>query len=228
MIAQSFSLSKKLLKARLVPMLGLFIVGTFLNLYSENSLGSLGQYDESMKLYFQISLGLWEMVEGLFIFLLLTSAIPEVLNLKSETYLRDPLTKENISAFFAEYLRMMAQVLLWGLLLIIPGFIRYCRLVFVPYITLFSRSYVSGEVDALELSDKLTSKLLGTIITFMIVTSLIQITIEFTPHLVDFLQVLPIRILFFALGYALSTFCYSYIFLLFSKSIEDHIEEKSV
>ncbi len=61
-----------------------------------------------------------------------------------------PLTIETLRAF--------CWCLIFSLLLIVPGVVRYIRYVFVPYVVLFDREYQLGEVDALDRSMKLSQR----------------------------------------------------------------------
>ena len=50
---------------------------------------------------------------------------------------------------------MTAFVILWGLLLIIPGLFKQIRWYFVPFVVITDKKYQSGEVDALDRSNSL-------------------------------------------------------------------------
>ncbi len=72
--------------------------------------------------------------------------------------LKNPLRsiKKYFSQVFAEYLRCVLPILLKTLLLIVPGFIEFFKLLFVGPIVLFSKDYAAGNVDALESSRNVT------------------------------------------------------------------------
>ena len=57
---------------------------------------------------------------------------------------------------FVEGLRMTAYVILWSLLLILPGIYKQIRYLFVPFVVLLDPQYQQGKVDALERSSLLT------------------------------------------------------------------------
>jgi fumarate reductase subunit C len=59
-----------------------------------------------------------------------------------------PLTIEN--------LRALAKMLLWSLLLLLPGLYQLIKLSFVSFVVLFDPKYHSGQVDALAESGRLT------------------------------------------------------------------------
>lgn len=54
-----------------------------------------------------------------------------------------------------EGLRGYAQILLWALMLVIPGIYKWAQLFLLPYIVMLSPKYQNGEVDALEHAKRL-------------------------------------------------------------------------
>ncbi len=72
-----------------------------------------------------------------------------------------------------EQMRATGSSLLWGMLFILPGFVRYFQLLFVPMVALAHPQYAQGEIDALTVSRKLVrtqwKKLLGLVIVFTII-----------------------------------------------------------
>lgn len=62
------------------------------------------------------------------------------------------------SPLIIETLRSWGSILSYGILLIIPGFIRYLQLTFVPFIAALSPSYEKGEKDALQYSRQIFKK----------------------------------------------------------------------
>src|SRR5690606_19508288 len=113
---------------------------------------------EGLRWMLQLSMGLWDLFEGVMVFLVLSWGIPKIRIPAPAGLATHPFEDTYVGSFLAEYLRLLAQVILWGLLLIIPGFVRYCRLIFVPYIALFSKLYREDKVDALEFSLRLSKK----------------------------------------------------------------------
>ncbi|MGZ3722290.1 MAG: hypothetical protein ACXVA9_05135 [Bdellovibrionales bacterium] len=170
---------------------------------------------ETERWVLQLLLGLWDLSEGILLLLILSWGVPKVLKFKAKDLLQQPFETPYLASFFAEYLRLLAQVLMWGLLLIVPGFIRYCQLIFVPLIAMFSKSYREGETDALRLSEKLTKGRLLTIVGIMLGTMALQFGVEFTPQILPDLHILPLRVLFAGASFLISVWTYSLIFLLF-------------
>ncbi len=170
---------------------------------------------ETERWVMQLTLGIWELAEGVLLMLILSWGVPKVLNYRARDLLRQPFDTPYLGSFFAEYLRVLAQVLMWGLLLFIPGFIRYCQLIFVPLIAMFSKSYREGQSDALRLSEKLVKGRLLIIVGIMIVTMGLQVAAEFAPQMITELHVFPLRVFFAAVAFLISVWTYSLIFLLF-------------
>ena len=71
-----------------------------------------------------------------------------------------------------EQVRSSGKVLLWGLLLIIPGLIKLFQLTYVPLIVLRDREYQAGKVDALSKSAELFRKTWGRVLVFVLMTAL--------------------------------------------------------
>jgi len=72
-----------------------------------------------------------------------------------------------------ESMRAFGLACLWGLLFIIPGLVKYSYYLLTPFVVFFSQKYRLGEVDALEMSKKISQafwwKLNGLILIFVII-----------------------------------------------------------
>jgi hypothetical protein len=66
--------------------------------------------------------------------------------------------KHNFPQLVIETLRSWGKILLWSLLFIIPGVIKYVVYVLVPFIVATSPAYDRGELDALQTSTRLVKK----------------------------------------------------------------------
>ncbi len=55
-----------------------------------------------------------------------------------------------------ETLRAWGKTFLWCFVFIIPGLIKYSYYLMTPFVVFFSKKYLRGEVDALELSEKIS------------------------------------------------------------------------
>lgn len=81
-----------------------------------------------------------------------------------------------------EEMRVLGKSLLWGLLFIIPGIVRFFQCSFVSYVVLLDNSYQRGEVDALQRSwvfvKKVWPRLLGLLFVFGLVLPLIMTSFD--------------------------------------------------
>jgi hypothetical protein len=62
---------------------------------------------------------------------------------------------QNLKYVFVEFCRMLVRIILFGVLLIVPGFIQWIKLTFAPFVAQFDEEYKRGKVDALERSREL-------------------------------------------------------------------------
>jgi hypothetical protein len=219
---ESYDLSLQLVREQLVPVLILFAISTALNVTVEDSLQALSRTDESQRWVLQLTMGVWDILESIVMILILSWGIPKIRPLTEAHFQKDPFGEPYISSFLAEYLLLLAVVLAFGLLLIIPGFLAYCLLVFVPFVTLFARPYRQGRYNALKLAFQLTRGWRLVIIGLELVTALLQLLMEFLPQLVPWLHVLPVRILFSGAGFFISIWLYSVLYLLFEQAMEEY------
>lgn len=77
-----------------------------------------------------------------------------------------------------EYVRAIVSVGLYSMALIVPGLIRWVRLTFTCYISLFNKQYHKGKVDALEESSKITQGHFFSLFLLLIVFALIPMVLE--------------------------------------------------
>ena len=102
-------------------------------------------------------------------------------------------TWKQISHFFKHYmpqliietLRAWGKILLWSLLFILPGLVKYVAYVLVPFVVASSPRYDKGELDALETSKNLVKKhwweILGLIFIFHLTIPLV-LTVFFDEY----------------------------------------------
>jgi hypothetical protein len=147
--------------------------------------------------------------------LVLSWGLPKVRKFKAKDLLAAPFETPYVGSYLAEFLRMIAQVLLWLLALVIGSFVRFGQLIFVPYIALLSKSYRAGEADALRLSKKLVKGRLMLILGILLICDVIEFGAEFAPELLPDFHNLPFRVICAALVFLLSVWNYSLIFVLF-------------
>jgi hypothetical protein len=220
LFSKATQLFKKLVAHRLVPIGILFVVGNSISLNLEDQIAVLSPTQETLKLTLTLCMGLWDLTEGILTILLLSWGLPHVHPLKGPKFLSQPFERAYLGSFLAEYLRVLGNILLWGILLIIPGFVQYVRLIFVPLIVFFSKDYEADTVDALELSRKLSKGCFKLLIVLILAISLIQILLEMTPNMVAELHTLPLRLAFNLTSFLISIWSYSFIVVLFEREME--------
>jgi len=68
------------------------------------------------------------------------------------------LMKDKFELALIETLRSWGKTFLWCFVFIIPGLIKYTYYLMAPFVVMFSKEYEQGNVDALELSEKISKK----------------------------------------------------------------------
>jgi hypothetical protein len=220
-LGPSFTLTKLLGREQIVPIVVLFAVSSFLTITLEDALKAMAQADDGSRWMVQLAMGLWDLVEGILLILVLSWGIAKVRSLNEAHMQKHPFETPYLGSFLAEYFRVLANVLLWGLLFILPGFYRYCRLILVPFVALFARSYREGQADALELAGRLARGRMGLFIAVMIVTSALQFGLEFLPQLKPEFHLMSLRLVFNGLSYAISVWMFAFLFLHFERALEE-------
>lgn len=66
--------------------------------------------------------------------------------------------KSKFELALIETLRAWGKTFLWCFAFIIPGLLKYTFYLMAPFVVMFSKKYEHGEVDALEMSEKLSKK----------------------------------------------------------------------
>lgn len=218
MFKNSFHLTWKLIRGHW-GLYALAVVYCALMIYGEDQLTDLSAANDNLRWVWQLGLGLWDLISSVILFVLLSQALPRMHRLDGQAFVTQPFAKPYLSTFVAEYLRMLAQVLLYVILFLIPGLIRYIRLIFVPYIVLFAKKYADDEVDALEFSKKLTVGRFWLIFAIVVITMALGAGIEILPNAYAELHVLPVRIAFDLIGFLISIWTYSVLFLVFERAL---------
>lgn len=115
---------------------------------------------------------------------------------------------------FIEYLRGFISVGLHMLLLIIPGIIRWIRLVFTVLVSAFDPQYQAGKVDALKESSRLTKGVLFPLFFLLLLQMTLPFIVEeyakvdgqFTPYTIPLYLTSWLVQLYFAIYFALTFF----------------------
>src|SRR4051812_9335763 len=97
------SLSGRLIVRQSRPLLLILVVGCLLSLQLEDAIRGLGPTDDGTRWLLQLSMGLWDLGEGVVVFLILSWAIPEVHMLNAANLDKQPFREPYVSSFLAEY-----------------------------------------------------------------------------------------------------------------------------
>ncbi len=213
------TLTRDLLSRQAKPLLFIFAFGCLISLQLEDLVRELGPTEDTARWVLQLSLGLTDLFEGILIFLVLSWGIPKVRDLSPLKFEKNPFAEPYLDSFFAEYLRMLATVLLFALMLLIPGLIAYCFLMFVPYIAIFSKPYRSDQVSALRYSYELTKKFFWRVFAVFIVTTALQLGLEFLPKLYEPLHNWPARVALMGVSSLIVFWTYSFMFITFEQAV---------
>lgn len=186
-------LSKDLLKRHPFVLGALFLLNLKLDLTLEDLFAApqFGMNDKTLLLLI-IGRASWAMIVSVILFIL--STLPPAPGKLMAEQRSAQWDKETLVSLAAETFRAMGHVLLWSLLLIIPGIIVYTRLSFVPYIVLYSKEYQAGEVDCLALSKRLAKHVLFRLLFLSIGLALLVFAIQMIPQIDLRFRVLYIRI----------------------------------
>lgn len=75
----------------------------------------------------------------------------------------------HLSYLIKEEIRVLGKSIVWSLLLIIPGLIRFFLSAFVPYVVMLDQKYQLGQVDALNTSSQFVKKVWGRLLGLFVV-----------------------------------------------------------
>ena len=220
-LKQSTRLGVDLVREQALPLLILFGACTALSLTLEDVLHNLSHDQEDQRWMLQLGLGLVDLFQGVVQILMLSWGIPKVRQLTEAHFMKQPFREGYLNSFAAEYLRTLGSVLLHGLLLIIPGLVRYARLIFVPFITIFAKPYRDGDVDAFDLSIRLSRGRLRVILALVLSSMAVQAALEVIPQS-EMFHALPVRLGFNALSFLISVWLFAFTYLLFERAMEEH------
>lgn len=219
---ESFGFALRLIRQQAGPLFILFIISCALNLTIQDAMRDGPKLPQGQTIALYVALGIWSLIEGAWLILILSWAVPVVRPPTAAAVLKDPFSEPYVNNFIGEYFRMLAQILLYALLLLIPGFIRHMRLIFVPYVALFSKSYRADEVDALKLSEKLMSGKMARL--FAVIIGFLVIGIPGSALLSINEDSLILSLIQFTSTFFISIWGYALIFQMFETAMEELTE----
>lgn len=218
-LRNSLILTGALTKQCAGPLVVLFGATTAFTIWAEDAMQLASQTHEQ-RWDLQIGMGVTDLISGVVLILLLSRGLAEIRQLRPPL-VTNPFAAPFLGSFIAEYLRMLAQILLYGMLLILPGIYRCCQLIFVPYIAIFSKRYREGDLDAIRASERLSKGQMLRIFAALSGTMALSAFFEFAPHLIDALEGAVFRAIFYLLADLTSIWGYALLFLLFESAIAE-------
>lgn len=216
--ADALEMSISLVKKYPLITICTFLCGFLLNGYIESPFGaSPTSSTDTERIIGSMTLALWDLTSNMIVFAL-TTLIP--VNPRLMEGQREILwDKEAFYSLAAESLRVLGIVLLYSLLLIIPGFIQYVRLSFVPYLVFYSKEYRLGNINALERSKQLTKPILIPLLGLTVLIGALMIVLEMLPQIYTELHNPPLRFTFELMAFAVGIYGFSLSRILFHKSL---------
>jgi hypothetical protein len=212
-LLESFHLTGKLLKSEAFWLGIVFIISGAFGILSEDILKQSSTTSSNWQL--QVLMAVTEFVEAILVLLILARGVSQIRKFPTDTMIQNPFSPSDLKSFFSEYLRMLAQILFFTVLLIIPGLIRYVQLIFVPFVALFSREYRDGKWDAIEASKTLMQGQYARLVGILILGIGLGLAVEFAPHILDWNDYYAVRILSLGLSDLISVWMFAVVFLLF-------------
>ncbi|MGE4130501.1 MAG: hypothetical protein AB7F86_02630 [Bdellovibrionales bacterium] len=220
LLRSSLGLTRALIRQCWWILMVIFSLGFAMQLSLEDTATSTLPTDETARIMANLTLAVGDLLFGILIFFALSFAYWRLRPQKSPRFLQKPFDRPYLGSFFAEYLRVLGQILLWALLVLIPGFIRYVHLIFVPLIVLFSSDYEDGKIDALKQSQLMVKNWFWFLLIFLALTGAAQLGLELLPLAAEALHEIPARISLGLVGVLISVWSYSVIVLIFEQEMQ--------
>lgn len=158
----------QLLKIGFIPFFGVWVLSACIDQYLGERIEAIVRSPSGPNASL-IIFSFFSIISGLLFPLLMTVIAIHALALKNHKLKLLDFAGKNFQQMFIEDMRSWGQILLYSLLLIVPGVIRYIQLCFVQFIVTTSPAYDRGEQDALKFSTKLVNKNWLTILGIMLI-----------------------------------------------------------
>lgn len=130
-----------------------------------------------------------------------------------------PLTQflsERLSPMAAEGLLAIAKILMFSLLLIIPGIVYYIFCTFLPYVVFYDGRLLNGDIRALNESKRLVKKHFFKIFGLVVLTGFLSVVIELLPKILG-TTVWWLEIWFSLLSFYFGGFLFMFFYGLYEK-----------
>ena len=219
----ALDLSIKTLKRYRVVIICTFLCGYLINGIIESPFSAnSAPASDSWRILSSMISALWDLTSNMILFILSTLIPVKTSLMKGQKDAR--WDWDTLVSLAAESLRGLGRVLLWSLVLLVPGIIQYVRLSFVPYLVAYSKEYNAGSVDALETSKVLTKPILWPLLGITLIMGLIMIGLELIPQVYLEFHPAPIRLAFELAAFMVGVYGYSLGRILFHKSLIKHLQ----
>lgn len=216
---ESFRLTAQLLKTEAFWLVTIFVASGVFAILSEDMMKDALPTNSNWQI--QVLMALFDFIEAIVVLLVLARGVAKVRKFTSSRLIQNPFSPSDLKSFFSEYLRMLAQILFFTLLFLVPGLIRYVQLIFVPFVALFSREYRDGNWDAIEASKSLIQGQFGRMITVLMVGVGVGTAVEFAPHIFDWNDLYVMRILSIVISDVISVWMFAIVFLAFEAKMQE-------
>lgn len=128
--------------------------------------------------------------------------------------------KFNFNQLAIEIIRYIGKIMVWSLLLVIPGLIKFMQYTMVPYIVVFDAKYQRGEVDVFVRARELTRRRLGVIFLVSLLFYILPNAALYfwqldLSNLSSFVPLLLLKTLFIFIAWLLYTSCLFELFKAF-------------
>lgn len=127
---------------------------------------------------------------------------------------------KTVSPLVSETLRAYAQILLFSLLLIVPGVYKYFRLILVPYVVLFDPKYDYQQEDSLAISYAITQPFWLRLALLLIVIGAVQFGLELAPNWLA-LDSTTVKMIFSLIDFVISAYSFLLVYLIFERGLKN-------
>lgn len=213
---EGFSLLPKALKSSLVPLIVILFVTTIFQFTIERFAKIFAEDDRSRTLwmYSQILLALVYLIQSVFIVFTFVVRVHEIDTGKKITPLWESIAKLT-KPITIEGLRSYARILLWGLVLIVPGFVKIAQYSLVSLVVALDPRYDKGEVDALDESKRIMKGLTPWITVFTIFLLGLGLASEVLSGRSQVLQSFVAKLFSNAIGLVWDVFYWCFFYCIF-------------
>ncbi len=122
-----------------------------------------------------------------------------------------------------EGLRVFVWTLLWTLMLIVPGIIKYARFSLVPFVVMLNDDYDKGRLDALKHSENLTRGHVFGMLILLVLITFFDLAYELSSLIPGIPATLEVKFILSLLTLPLSLYSYSLLIEVYGKLEEQFL-----